>query len=94
MFIQIGLASGAIYCGFSRISDYKHHPTDVLAGFFIGFAVGIIVFYNVLVKSALPLLQVSNTSSMDSVVSHGTTDYGTSGVTRPDVYNLSPDDKV
>jgi len=94
MFIQVAIASGAIYCGYSRISDYKHHPTDVLAGLILGFVVGLIVFYYVLMKSGLSLLRVKDSSSMESVVSRATTDYGTAGVTSTDVYNLGNDDKV
>lgn len=26
----------ALYVGYSRISDHKHHATDVLAGFLVG----------------------------------------------------------
>lgn len=63
LFLQIGIASSAVYCGFSRVSDYKHHPTDVLAGLVIGFLIGLLVFYYVLANSCLPLLKVMEVSS-------------------------------
>ena len=31
-FIQFGCFAGAFYIAISRISDYRHHPTDVIAG--------------------------------------------------------------
>ena len=31
-YLQLGLLALATYVGLSRISDYKHHPVDVLAG--------------------------------------------------------------
>ncbi|KAM6904552.1 phosphatidic acid phosphatase type 2D [Xenentodon cancila] len=34
--VQFLLVMIAIYTGLSRISDYRHHPTDVLAGFIQG----------------------------------------------------------
>uniref|UniRef100_A0AC35TJB0 AcidPPc domain-containing protein n=1 Tax=Rhabditophanes sp. KR3021 TaxID=114890 RepID=A0AC35TJB0_9BILA len=34
--IKIFLLGGAGYCAFSRISDYKHHPEDILVGSFLG----------------------------------------------------------
>ncbi|XP_051954264.1 phospholipid phosphatase 3 isoform X2 [Xyrauchen texanus] len=44
--IQFTLLMMAFYTGLSRISDHKHHPTDVLAGFAQGALVAYcIVFY-------------------------------------------------
>ncbi|XP_066924473.1 LOW QUALITY PROTEIN: phospholipid phosphatase 1-like [Clytia hemisphaerica] len=85
-FIQTGLASAAIYCGFSRISDYKHHPTDVFVGLTIGFFVGLIVFFYILTGSCLPLLKLKEPISLSvngdepQSIKH----YGTSGTTHPD----------
>ena len=35
------LLSYAWYCGLTRVSDYKHHPTDVLAGGLLGTAMAL-----------------------------------------------------
>ncbi|XP_063075447.1 phospholipid phosphatase 3-like isoform X1 [Engraulis encrasicolus] len=44
--VQFTLLMMAFYTGLSRVSDHKHHPTDVLAGFFQGALVAYcIVFY-------------------------------------------------
>ncbi|XP_014856380.1 PREDICTED: lipid phosphate phosphohydrolase 3-like isoform X1 [Poecilia mexicana] len=44
--LQFTLVMMAFYTGLSRISDHKHHPTDVLAGFVQGALVAYcIVFY-------------------------------------------------
>nr|ADO27940.1 lipid phosphate phosphohydrolase 3 [Ictalurus furcatus] len=44
--VQFTLLMMAFYTGLSRVSDHKHHPTDVLAGFVQGALVGYcIVFY-------------------------------------------------
>ncbi|BHF76471.1 hypothetical protein SprV_0501956900 [Sparganum proliferum] len=40
-FIQITAFSLAFYVGLSRVSDYKHHWSDVLAGMLLGAAVAI-----------------------------------------------------
>lgn len=40
-FVQVLAVAGAFYIGLSRVSDNKHHPTDVLAGMVIGFLVGV-----------------------------------------------------
>ena len=34
--VQFLLVMIAVYVGLSRISDYRHHPSDVLAGFIQG----------------------------------------------------------
>ncbi|GAA6074701.1 phospholipid phosphatase 3 isoform X1, partial [Tachysurus ichikawai] len=34
--VQFTLLMMAFYTGLSRVSDHKHHPTDVLAGFVQG----------------------------------------------------------
>uniref|UniRef100_A0A8R1U448 AcidPPc domain-containing protein n=1 Tax=Onchocerca volvulus TaxID=6282 RepID=A0A8R1U448_ONCVO len=41
--IQFALFGGAAYVAYSRVSDYKHHWSDVLVGTFFGSAIGIIV---------------------------------------------------
>lgn len=41
--LQFGLVALSIYVGFSRISDYKHHWSDVLVGFIQGAVVAILV---------------------------------------------------
>ena len=35
---QICLLAYAWYCALTRVSDYKHHPSDVLAGGLLGLA--------------------------------------------------------
>lgn len=44
-FIQLIFVSGALYTGLSRISDYKHHPTDVLAGGILGLVIAFLVCF-------------------------------------------------
>lgn len=68
-FVQIALGSGAIYCGFTRVSDYKHHPGDVVAGLSLGFVIAVIIFYGVVVRSCVPLLKLRNIFSSESVES-------------------------
>lgn len=41
--LQFGLVALSIYVGLSRISDYKHHWSDVLVGFIQGAVVAILV---------------------------------------------------
>ncbi|ESO10397.1 hypothetical protein HELRODRAFT_116983 [Helobdella robusta] len=44
---QAVLANTAVFVCLSRISDYKHHPTDVLAGSLLGFIIGALMGMNV-----------------------------------------------
>jgi len=48
---QIFLLSYAWYCALTRVSDYKHHPTDVLAGSILGSVVAVF-FINLLQKNS------------------------------------------
>ncbi|VDO59923.1 unnamed protein product [Onchocerca flexuosa] len=41
--IQFALFGGAAFVAYSRVSDYKHHWSDVLVGTLFGSAIGIIV---------------------------------------------------
>uniref|UniRef100_A0A914C4F2 Phosphatidic acid phosphatase type 2/haloperoxidase domain-containing protein n=1 Tax=Acrobeloides nanus TaxID=290746 RepID=A0A914C4F2_9BILA len=43
--LYVLLISGAIYVGCSRIWDYKHHPSDVFFGGFMGTAIAVIIVY-------------------------------------------------
>lgn len=40
--IQFLVISMAVFCALSRVSDYKHHWSDVLAGTVLGTAIAII----------------------------------------------------
>lgn len=42
-FLQLIFISGAIYTGFSRISDYKHHWEDVFAGSILGIGIALVL---------------------------------------------------
>lgn len=41
--LQFGLVAVSIYVGLSRVSDYKHHWSDVLTGLIQGALVAIVV---------------------------------------------------
>lgn len=41
--LQFGLVAVSIYVGLSRVSDYKHHWSDVLTGLIQGALVAILV---------------------------------------------------
>ena len=38
--IQLVMLGLALYCGYSRVLDQRHHPTDVMAGSVLGALVG------------------------------------------------------
>lgn len=52
--LQFTLLMMAFYTGLSRVSDHKHHPTDVLAGF---------------VQGALVAYCIVSTRNMDTFIS-------------------------
>lgn len=41
--LQFGLVATSIYVGLSRVSDYKHHWSDVLTGLIQGALVAVLV---------------------------------------------------
>ncbi|XP_070562600.1 phospholipid phosphatase 1-like [Ptychodera flava] len=55
--LQIALLMLALMCSLSRISDYKHHWSDVLGGSLLGVIVAVLTYQYVsdLLKMALPL---------------------------------------
>ena len=38
--VELAMLGLALYCGYSRVLDHRHHPTDVLAGSLMGAVVG------------------------------------------------------
>jgi len=55
--IQFSLFGGAAYVALTRISDYKHHWSDVLTGAIMGSAIGIVnalIFANVFQRREIP----------------------------------------
>ena len=46
--LQVVFLSLGVYCGFTRISDYKHHWSDVLAGLSLGTIIAFIMVARVL----------------------------------------------
>ena len=45
-FFQVLLAAAALYIGLTRVSDYHCHPSDVIAGFVIGFMISLVMHYS------------------------------------------------
>ncbi|CAH3195329.1 unnamed protein product [Porites evermanni] len=43
-FLQLVVAQLGILCSLSRVSDYKHHWTDVLAGLLLGILIAVLIF--------------------------------------------------
>jgi membrane-associated phospholipid phosphatase len=43
MLFQFGFFALALYIAFTRISDYKHHPTDIIAGIIVGLIFALII---------------------------------------------------
>ncbi|KAL3868329.1 hypothetical protein ACJMK2_041146 [Sinanodonta woodiana] len=62
--LQSVLVLLAVLNGMTRITDHKHHPTDVIAGYFIGAATASFVFGTVGVK-----IQKTSTVTSDQKVS-------------------------
>lgn len=44
--LQFGLIAASIYVGLSRVSDYKHHWSDVLTGLIQGAVVAVLIVSN------------------------------------------------
>uniref|UniRef100_A0A1I7RW64 AcidPPc domain-containing protein n=2 Tax=Bursaphelenchus xylophilus TaxID=6326 RepID=A0A1I7RW64_BURXY len=72
--IQFSLFAGAAYVAYTRISDYKHHWSDVLVGMFMGSAIGIInaIFIaNVFARREIPAgIKTGRHYQMDSPTHH------------------------
>ena len=43
-FLQLVVAQLGILCSLSRVSDYKHHWSDVLAGLLLGIVIAVLTF--------------------------------------------------
>ena len=47
-FMQAVLLLVALYTGLSRVSDYSHYWSDVLAGFFLGTSIAFLAIFRIL----------------------------------------------
>ena len=75
MFLQLLAALLAILCSLSRVSDYKHHWSDVLAGMILGIIVAVIVVSRMLdwfrklnETRQRRVVETARTKSMENVV--------------------------
>ncbi|XP_028842008.1 phosphatidic acid phosphatase type 2D [Denticeps clupeoides] len=67
--VQSMLVMLAVYTGLSRISDYKHHPTDVLTGFLQGGLTAYWVAFHISSMFKTSRGDVSPTSTLESPLS-------------------------
>ena len=51
------------YISFTRISDYKHHPSDVLAGVILGSSIGYLTLYAMMELPTSPRIFRRNASA-------------------------------
>lgn len=73
--VQIGLFSFAFFVSLTRISDHKHHPTDVIAGASIGSLIAFATFYHLnefYKKSVNNLVKTNNKSTSYNQLLNGT----------------------
>ena len=47
-FLQLVVAQLGVLCSLSRVSDYKHHWSDVLAGLLLGALIAVLIIDRVL----------------------------------------------
>ncbi|KAG1700918.1 putative phosphatidate phosphatase [Nymphon striatum] len=70
-FLQVAAFAIAFYVALSRISDYKHHPTDVLAGSILGSVVAITMVFSLSGLFQMPKLGRQTDSKDKNDVSTG-----------------------
>ena len=63
-FLQVLITIIASCVGLSRITDYMHHPTDVLAGFVLGMFIGILMHCS-LVKYYYPRIPTNSSDNRE-----------------------------
>lgn len=66
-FLQAGLICLSAVCGFTRITDHFHHPTDVAAGFLLGVTIAIFV-YNMIGKKVLKTDSCDNSAYIQNLL--------------------------
>lgn len=73
--LQALLIMMAIYTGLTRISDYRHHPSDVLVGFLQGAIIAYWIAFHIsdMFKLKRKVTKESNISSDNSILTNHTT---------------------
>lgn len=67
--IQFFLVAFAVYVGYTRVSDYKHHPTDVMVGLLQGALIAVITVSTTVGFNVSPFSLCSLPSSQPPVCS-------------------------